>query len=112
MADSLKVYDILKDAQIPDSQARAITQAIRESDAAVALDIRAVLTERFDFIDKRFDLLERRIDGLTTWANERFATKADLAEVKAELMRWMFFFWVGQTASTAGIVFAVFKLWR
>jgi len=94
MTDSLKVYDILKEAHIPDGQARAITQAIRESDAAVVLDIRTVLTERFD-------LLERRID-------ERFATKVDLAELKSELMRWMFTFWVGQLAATVAIV----KLWR
>jgi len=126
MTDSLKVYDILKDAQIPDSQARAITQAIRESDAAVVLDIRAVLTERFDLVDKRFDLMDQkfdllerrmderfaqvydRMDRLTDWANERFATKTDLANLKAELMRWMFTFWVGQLAATVAIV----KLWR
>lgn len=93
MGDSLKVYDILTAAQIPDPQARAITQAIRESDSATALDVRSVLDERL----------------------AHFATKADLADLKAELFdkiggltRWMFVFWVGQVAAMVAIV----KLWK
>jgi hypothetical protein len=94
MADTLRVCDILKDAQIPDSQARAITQAIRESDTAVALDVRTVLEERLP------DVITKAV------------LRADLAELKAEIARWMFAFWVGQMAATAGIVFTAFKLWR
>jgi len=51
---------------------------------------------------------------------EKVATKADiaetkqcLAETKAELIKWMFIFWVGQFASIVGvltaILFAFFK---
>jgi hypothetical protein len=97
MTDSLKVYDILKDAQIPDSQARAITQAIRESDTVIALDVRSVLTERFKDFATKADLAQLRAE-----------LKADMAELKSELMRWMFTFWVGQLAATVAIV----KLWR
>ncbi len=86
MTDSLKVYDILKGSQIPDPQARAITQAIRESESTTALDVQTVLQE---------------------WA-KHLATKADVAELKAELMRWMFIFWVGQMAATIAIV----KVWK
>jgi hypothetical protein len=39
MVDSLKVYDILKGAQIPELQARAITQALRESEHGMTLSI-------------------------------------------------------------------------
>jgi hypothetical protein len=90
MPDTLKVYDILKEAQIPEPQARAITRAIQESEKTVATDFREVLSEKL----------------------EHFATKADLASLEARLMRWMFVFWVGQLAGTVGIVFAAFKLWR
>jgi hypothetical protein len=86
MTDSLKVYDILKEAHIPDGQARAITQAIRDSQTAIALDVRSVLDDRLQHV----------------------AAKTDLADLKAELTRWMFTFWVGQTAATIAIV----KLWR
>jgi hypothetical protein len=36
--------------------------------------------------------------------------KLDLAETKADLMRWMFIFWVGQMAVTVGLVFAGIRL--
>ena len=43
----------------------------------------------------------------------KVATKADLAEIKAELLKWMFIFWIGQFASIVGvltaILFAFFK---
>jgi hypothetical protein len=90
MTDSLKVYDILKGAQIPEQQARAITDAIRESESTTALHVKTVLDERL----------------------QHLATKADLSEGKFELTRWMFVFWVGQMATTAGIVFASLRLWK
>jgi hypothetical protein len=86
MTDSLKVYDILKEAQIPDLQARAITGAIREAESATAPNVKTVLDNRL----------------------EHFATKGDLANVKSELTRWMFVFWAGQVAATITIV----KLWK
>ena len=86
VTDSLKVYDILKGAQIPESQARAITDAIRESESAMALNVKTVLDERL----------------------QHLATKADLGDAKFELARWMFVFWVGQMAATITVV----KLWK
>lgn len=38
---------------------------------------------------------------------ERFERR--LAEVKADLIRWMFVFWVGQIGVLTGILFAFFK---
>ena len=90
MTDSLKVYDILKGAQIPEGQARAITDAIREAESTTALHVKEVLEERL----------------------QHLAGKADLAEVKAEITRWMFVLWVGQMATTAGIVFAGLRVWK
>lgn len=37
------------------------------------------------------------------------ATKEDIANSKAELIKWMFLFWVGQVAVTLGIVAAFFN---
>lgn len=33
------------------------------------------------------------------------ATKEDLANTKAEIIKWMFLFWIGQVAVTVGIVY-------
>lgn len=35
---------------------------------------------------------------------EVFATKEDLANVKADIIKWMFIFWIGQIAVTIGLV--------
>jgi hypothetical protein len=94
MTDSLKVYDILKGAHIPEHQARAITEAIRESDREVTLNIGTVLTQIKDEM-----------------ASKDFV-RATVADAKAEVLRWMFIFWTGQVAATAGIVFAGFKIWK
>ena len=33
------------------------------------------------------------------------ATKADLAETKSEIIKWMFIFWIGQIAVTLALVY-------
>lgn len=35
---------------------------------------------------------------------KRLMTKQDGAEIKAEVIKWMFLFWIGQLAATAAIV--------
>jgi len=36
--------------------------------------------------------------------------KANLAETKAKIMRWMFIFWTGQAAVTLGYILVLFKI--
>ncbi|MBM4054463.1 MAG: DUF1640 domain-containing protein [Planctomycetes bacterium] len=38
---------------------------------------------------------------------EEVATKKDLAETKAEIIKWMFLFWMGQFASIVGVLTAI-----
>ena len=78
MVDSLKIYELLK-AHFPEPQARSMTHAIQQAEADIEKDLRSVL-------------------------EAQFATKADLANAKAELIRWMFVFWVGQVAVTVGLL--------
>lgn len=37
------------------------------------------------------------------------AVRGEIASTKAELIRWMFIFWVGQVGATLGILFAFFR---
>ncbi len=39
------------------------------------------------------------------------AAKADLANIKSELIKWMFLFWLGQIGVLTGIIFAMLKLY-
>ena len=40
---------------------------------------------------------------------DKVATKVDLSELKAELIKWMFIFWIGQFASITTVLFLFFK---
>jgi hypothetical protein len=94
MVDTLKVYEILKAADLPDNYARAMTVAIQAAETEIHMDLKSM-------IHKEFEVFGQRIE-------QKFEVR--LAETKAELIRWMFIFWVGQLTSTIGIVFAVLKL--
>ncbi|WP_026902995.1 hypothetical protein [Pedobacter glucosidilyticus] len=37
---------------------------------------------------------------------DTLATKVDLANMKGEIIKWMFIFWIGQIGVTLGIIFA------
>jgi hypothetical protein len=80
MVDSLKVYELLK-AHFPDLQARSMTHAIQQAETDIEKDVKSVVEAAF----------------------AQCPTKADLANAKSEMIRWMFVFWVGQVAVTVGL---------
>ena len=64
--------------------------------AGVKADIK-VLEERFD----------KKID--TSIAHLRTELKTDIANTKADLIKWMFLFWIGQVATIIGILLVFYK---
>jgi hypothetical protein len=76
-------------------------------------------------ITKLYDLLSAKVgketaEDLTSYIEERIkadfaektgvlATKEALAETKAELIKWMFLFWIGQLAATFGFILLFLK---
>jgi uncharacterized coiled-coil protein SlyX len=59
--------------------------------------------------------LEQRMAGLETKLEQRMAgleTKLEqrMAGLETKLVRWMFVFWIGQAATTVGLVLAVVRL--
>ena len=50
---------------------------------------------------------QRTRDDVLVFVEERFERR--LAEVRTDLVRWMFIFWVGQIGAILGILFAFFK---
>jgi hypothetical protein len=104
MTDSLKVYDLLKAAQISEPQARAITDAIRESDASAA---RGVHDEVEAWATKRAtktDLVALRSDLTTSIALLRADFKSDLAD-----MTWkMCAFWATQMLALMALLLRSF----
>jgi hypothetical protein len=57
-----------------------------------------------EIIDKDIKSLKDYIDIRFTTLENRFATKEDLSNTKAEIVKWMFIFWVGQLVATFGFI--------
>jgi hypothetical protein len=53
--------------------------------------------------------IEEKIKDEFSDRSQLLATKIDLANTRADLIKWMFIFWIGQVATTLGIVFLFFK---
>ena len=80
--DTLKAYETLTAAKMPDEQARALVSIVQ-------------------------DLQEARLAEVATKQDLeilRAEQKADLSEVKSSLIRWMFGFFIGQVAVLAGLI--------
>ena len=97
--NALKVFEKLRPA-FDEKQATAVAEAI---DEALETNNDALL----DKFGQRWDQFEAKM-------NTKFAeVDAKIADLKAELIKWMFIFWIGQFASTVGtlaiILFAFFK---
>jgi hypothetical protein len=48
--------------------------------------------------------IEKKIKEEVEDKTKILATKADLAENKTEIIKWMFVFWIGQVAATFGVI--------
>ena len=60
---------------------------------------------RFDAkLDQRVAGLDARLEGLEARLDAR------MAGFEARIIKWMFLFWVGQAATTVGLVFGVVRL--
>lgn len=49
--------------------------------------------------------IETRIVDKFDAKRDSLSTKEDLANTKAEIIKWMFLFWVGQIGVTLGIIY-------
>ena len=60
-------------------------------------------------VEAFIDILESKVVKKFDDAKKLLATKRDLAENKAEIIKWMFIFWIGQIAVTVGLVMVYLK---
>lgn len=74
-------------------------------------DVANELVEWFNQVDAQYkselkDLAE------SYFAKFEARLQAELSALRAEMLKWMFVFWMGNVAATVGIVFAAIKLSR
>ena len=92
--DTLKLADRVEAAGMPVQQAKGVAAALAETVTADLvtreyLDLRlGELRSEITGLGARIDGVETRIDGINTRMGG-MATKTELAEAKAELLRWI-----------------------
>jgi hypothetical protein len=76
------------------------------------------ITKLFDLLSMKLDketaenlttLIEQKINSGLENKTQIFATKQDLSEIKAEIIKWMFIFWIGQVVTTFGFILLFLK---
>ena len=55
-------------------------------------------------LENAFKDFQKESDSMTELKTKELSTKADLANTKAELLKWMFIFWAGQLVAIAGLI--------
>lgn len=58
---------------------------------------------------KVVEYIEAKIEKKLDEKQDILATKTDLANIKAEIIKWMFLFWIGQLASLIAILQIFFR---
>jgi hypothetical protein len=67
-------------------------------------EVKAELESKFAGLEMKFGGLESTFGGLEARLDAR------MAKFEARIIKWMFLFWVGQAATTVGLVFGVVRL--
>lgn len=89
--------------RLGDDGAHELGEYVEHRGDAWRKDVTTACTERIDVREERFALREDLIQGLS-------AIREEMAALRVELLRWSFAFWVGQVATTAGLMALLIRL--
>ena len=87
--------------KLGDELANELVEWFKQVDATYRTDLRELNELNFARFDAK---LEQRVAEL------RGEIRVGLQTLETKLIRWMFLFWIGQAATTVGLVFGVVKL--
>jgi len=91
-------------AKLGEDGADALVELINRADEKNKQDVLAFVEEKFERrLTEEISKVNERITSEISKVNER------ISETKADLIRWMFIFWIGQIAAILGILFAFFR---
>jgi hypothetical protein len=98
--------------RLGDDVANELVEWFNQVDATYRSEFRDLFEVHFARFDAK---LEQRIAEVKAEFESKFAgleakLDARMATFEARLVKWMFLFWVGQAATTVGLVFGVVRL--
>lgn len=90
----IHLYELLK-AKIGEREAEAFVEILEQK-----VNIK---------FEEKSKIFKEDITSLKEYIDKIFATKEDLANIKAEIIKWMFIFWIGQIGVIIAILTVFFK---
>lgn len=99
--NSLKIYENLKKV-FQESEAKTLTKVMAET---IEESIQKSL-ERYE--EKQKNVLATKED-INLLKKEIYRLETKMTEIKAEIIKWMFLFWIGQIATIIAVLFMFFK---
>ncbi len=103
-ADSQAKADVL--TFVEEKFERRLSEELAKVDGRITTET-GKLGERLTSLEAQF---ERRLsEEMRNVAAEFASVRKEMAELKADLIRWMFIFWVGQLGAVVGILVAFFR---
>ena len=99
----IQLFQILKD-KVGEQGAKTITEFI-ETKVEKHFDIKKdVLATKQDISDLKIEISNVRNELKLEIADSRTELRSEIANSKSDIIKWMFFFWIGQVASVIAIV--------
>jgi hypothetical protein len=93
---TVRIYDTLK-SHFGEADAREFIEYLE----ALTREARGELVTKAEL---KAELAELRADLEKQIAGLRIEFKTNLGEVKSDLIKWMFLFWIGQVAAVFGLI--------
>ena len=107
-AETLDVFKIFEKTHGEDQAKKIISYFENADTIAIEREVSgktSILATKEDLLASRKDITSLKED----LAKETGALKADIANSKAEMIKWMFIFWIGQIAATFGFIILYLK---
>jgi len=87
-----------------DSRLATVASDLRLEMAGLRLDVQKEMQQGFKEVQHGFTEVQHGFAGIwQAMADLRVSLHKDVADTRAELLRWSFLFWVGQVALVAGL---------
>ena len=105
--------------KLGDDGADALVALLNQASESTRIDVIVLVEEKFERrlteeiaklrIEFRDEIAKLRVELHNTIVTGDSALRVEMARMRADLMRWMFIFWLGQLATLIGIALAFFR---
>ena len=89
--------------RLGDEASHDLVDYVEEQRESWRNDLMTICTERVDVHLERFALKDDLVNGLA-------AIRKEMSDLRVELLRWSFGFWISQVAATAGLMALLIRL--